>query len=391
MLDSRSIDIVYVANPFQTDNRTSSHHIARQLAASHRLLYIEPGGLRSPRVNRTDYSKIVNKLASVFKPLCEVEKNVYVKSLFILPFGRFSVIRYFNRLMARWTIGHMKRKIGMRKCILWCAVPTLAEIVDEIEHELLVYYCVDDFAAMPDVDIGYVGGLDRKLTESADIVFTPSKPLFEKKVKINPNSHLSPHGVDLEHFSKARTEGKKPADISDIHGAILGFFGLIEYWIDIELIIFIAQQLPEVSVLMIGRIAVDLEVYDIPANVRFLGVKPYEELPDYARCFDVALIPYVLNDQVYNANPIKLREYLATGKPVVSVRSPEMNKYESVINIADSYDEYVEHIKRILRDGDKVSAEERIAAVQNESWAARFDWIFSLINERLESKQKPEY
>src|SRR5207302_3834993 len=144
--------------------------------------------------------------------------------------------------------------------------------------------------------------------------------LLAGKRALNANTHLSPHGVDFDHFVKAQDPALPlPDDVADLVASkrpIVGFFGLIERWIELGLVAYLAQQRPDWTFLMIGRVAVpEADVPRLP-NLRFLGRRPYESLPAYGRAFSAAIIPYHLTPQVMHANPIKLREYLAMGKPI---------------------------------------------------------------------------
>ena len=129
---------------------------------------------------------------------------------------------------------------------------------------------------------------------------------------------------------------------------IVGFFGLIEQWIDLDLIDEIAVRRPQWSIVLIGRMAVPGHPVCNRPNVHLLGKRPYDELPAYGKAFDAAIIPYHLTQQVLHANPIKLREYLAMGKPVVSVSTPEIDKYADVVEIARSREDFIAKLDGVL-------------------------------------------
>ena len=148
---------------------------------------------------------------------------------------------------------------------------------------------------------------------------------------------------------------------------IVGFFGLIERWIDLDLVGWLAEQRPNWSFVMIGRVAVPAETLPRLPNLHFLGKRPYAELPHYGGQFDAAIIPYRLTKQVYHANPIKLREYLAMGKPVVSVSTPEIDKYADVVTIARSREEFLSRLDEVLGQPDTPAASaRRVARVASE-------------------------
>jgi len=381
-------DIVYFSNDWDADNRTSSHHIARQIARNNRLLYVESSGLRSPNASARDVKKIFRKICKALYGIRRIDENTFVYSPMLLPFHKFKVIQWINKHMLVHSLRNICKKLKFEHPILWIIIPHMFVVAGSLNEKLRVYYCVDDFSSLPGVDPDSVAQFDTLLTKEADIIFTPSEPLYRKKKEINVNTFLSPHGVDIEHFSKALKEGLSiPDDMAVIKKPIIGFFGLIEKWIDLELIKYIARMKPEWSIVLIGRVAQDISGFSSLSNVHFLGAKPYGSLPCYAKAFNVAVIPYVLNNQVFNANPIKLREYLSMGKPVVSVRTPEVEKFADVVKISDTYDDFVSNITQALKETSEQCVKQRTEKVKDSSWDKRFERISDIVNQALEKKR----
>jgi len=380
-------DIIYFSNDWDADNKTSSHHIAEQLAKHNRLLYVESSGLRAPKSSAHDIRRIGRKIGKFFKGARKVGDSVYVFSPMLIPLHRFGFIRALNQRILVSSLSSMCRQLGFKNPIVWIVIPHMVTVIGKLQEKLVVYYCVDSFSSLPNVESSAIAQYDQELTKKADIIFTPSQPLYEEKKQVNANTFLSPHGVDVEHFGKVQDANLPiPEDIARIKKPIIGFFGLIEHWVDLKLIRYIAERKPEYSLVLIGRVAQDINgLKDIP-NVYFLGPRNYEELPAYAKAFDVALLPYVLNKQVYNANPIKLREYLAGGKPVVSVTSPEIEKFRDVIAIADSYEDFVFCIESSLKENSAQKIKSRIDKVIDCSWEGRFDNIAKIVHSFLENK-----
>jgi len=313
------------------------------LSKSNRLLYIEASGLRAPDASVHDIKRIFSKLKKIFIGARKVSDNVRVYSPLIIPFHKYAFIKRINKFILVYSIKRVAKRLGFKKPILWIVIPHMSVVINNLDEKLVVYYCVDDFSSLPGVDAKAILEHDVAVTEKADVIFTPSQPLYEKKTKMNSNTYLSPHGVNIDHFAKVFNKDiDVPEEMRGFDKPIIGFFGLIERWIDLELIKYVAQAKPQCSIVLIGRVVQDISSFDGIKNVHFLGAHPYDLLPNYAKLFDVAVIPYKLNEQVYNANPIKLREYLAMGKPVVSVRSPEMEKFSDVIYISDGYKEFVD-------------------------------------------------
>ena len=170
--------------------------------------------------------------------------------------------------------------------------------------------------------------LERQLIRKADLVIVSSEKLRATKSAYNPGTVLVRHGVALDHFREALLPGTRvPDDIAALPRPILGYFGLMaEDWIDIDLMAHVARHFSSGSMVLLGKVTTDLSpaLRHHPSNVHVLGRKPFADLPSYCKGFDVAINPFPLNEVTLNSNPLKVREYLAAGLPVVSTRIPEV-------------------------------------------------------------------
>jgi glycosyltransferase involved in cell wall biosynthesis len=377
--------VLYFGNDWFAENRTSSHQIARWLAKRYRVYYIECPGLRAPKASGRDLRKIWNKLWKFFKGGTEVSERLEVRTLLQLPLHRFALVRWLNKVVMLTTLRLLLWRNGVRRPVCWFLLPHLPAVVGALGERLSVYYCIDDYAALPDVNVDAVAAMDAETTRKADLVFVASDTLLEAKRKLNPAARVSPHGVDFDHFAAAQDDGLSiPADVADLSGPVVGFFGLIESWIDLDLIDYLAERRPHWTFVMVGRVAVPEDRVPRRPNVHFLGKRPYDELPAYAKRFDAAVIPYRLTRQVLHSNPIKLREYLATGKPVVSVSTPEIDKYADVVEVARSPEEFLAKLDDVLsRPPSAEEVRRRMDRVAAESWDARLREVIRVIEDRL--------
>ena len=319
---NRKPPILYFGNDWFAENRTSSHHIARWLSQDYSVYYIECPGLRAPQGSSRDLKKIVQKLLKVTSSACQVPEGLKVKTLFQIPFHRFASVRWLNKRLIAGSIRWLNWREGIKNPISWFTIPHVPSLVGSMGEELSVYYCTDDHGSMTGVNERAVRAMDEETTRRASLVFVTSATLLEGKRNLNPNVFVSPHGVHVEHFGQAQDE-RLPvaADVAGLPRPVIGFFGLIEPRIDIELIDYLAEQRPEWTFLLIGRVAIPPHLLPGRSNIHFIGKRPYESLPSYGRIFDATIIPYRQNRFNFHANPLKLREYLAMGKPVVSVRT----------------------------------------------------------------------
>jgi glycosyltransferase involved in cell wall biosynthesis len=320
-----------------------------------------------------------------------VEQGIQVRTLLQVPFHRFAFVRWLNRWIIWATLKWLMWREGIRQPITWFMVPHLSAVVGRLNEKLSVYYCIDDYAALPEVNQAAVRAMDEDMARKADVVFVSAETLLERKLAVNKHTYFSPHGVDVELFGLAQDEQIAiPADTAHLPGPVVGFFGLIEEWVDFELIDYLAEQRPHWTFLFIGRVAVPDAKLPRRPNVHFIGKRPYESLPAHGKQFDVALIPFRLTEVILHANPLKLREYLAMGKPIVSVSTPEIDKYADVVEIAHSREAYLAKLDAVLsRPHSAEDVRRRIERVAAESWDSRLREVLEVIRTHLEPASNP--
>ena len=377
---NRKPPILYFGNDWFAENRTSSHHIARWLAKDYSVYYIECPGLRAPQGSSRDFKKMAQKLLRSIRRPVSVPEGLKVKTLFQIPFHRFASVRWLNKRLIAGSIRWLNWREGIKNPISWFTIPHVPSLVGSMGEELSVYYCTDDHGSRTDVNERAVRAMDEETTRRASLVFVTSGTLLEGKRNLNPNVFVSPHGVHVEHFGRAQDE-RLPvaADVSGLPRPVIGFFGVIEPRIDVELIDYLAEQRPQWTFLLVGRVAIPPHLVPNRSNIHFIGKRPYESLPSYGRIFDATIIPYRQNRFNFHANPLKLREYLAMGKPIVSVRTPEIEKYADVVELADSREEFLLRLDKILSGADSAdSIHQRMSRVAPESWENRFQAVHAM-------------
>jgi glycosyltransferase involved in cell wall biosynthesis len=169
---------------------------------------------------------------------------------------------------------------------------------------------------------------------------------------------------------------------------VIGFYGLIEDWIDLDLIADLAERRPEWTFLMIGRLAVNPGRLTSLSNVVFAGPQPYGSLPGWAKAFDVAIIPYRMTRQVVNSAPLKLREYLATGKPVVAVPAPEIERFAGLVRTAQGTEQFIQAIEDALAHDTEAERVRRIEATSAMTWEARVSEVVEIVERRVRQKER---
>jgi glycosyltransferase involved in cell wall biosynthesis len=234
-----------------------------------------------------------------------------------------------------------------------------------------VYQRTDRYEDYTEQTRNYIEAADRWLSTRADLILYASTALYEEESARKPKSLLVSHGVELAHFDRMKaSEASPPPDIANLRRPVVGFFGDIEgnTTVDLDLIARVAHVLSNVSFVFVGRVVTDLgAVRDLP-NVYFLGKKPYMDVPRYGAQFDVAIMPWKQNRWIHYCNPIKLKEYLALGLPVVSTEFPEALQYRDVIYIARNAEEFIRGIQDAIRGDELGTMQTRRARVATDSW-----------------------
>jgi glycosyltransferase involved in cell wall biosynthesis len=364
--------VVYFGNEWFAENRTSSHHIARRLAQQVKMLYVDSPGMRPPSASGRDLRRIWNKLTQAMRLPEQVQPGLWHCTVPQLPWRKLPGAQRLNRWFGAWAVRRAMRHAGIDRAMLWFVVPHPSFMLDAIPHESAIYYCIDDYAAHPGVDVERIRACDAELTRRADHVFVAPPALVAAKQAVNPSTSYSPHGVDVELFAKTQAQSTPvPKVAAALSGPVVGYFGLIAAWTDVELIEYLAQNRPDWNFLLVGHASVDVSSLARLRNVTLVGPQPYESLPGWAKAFDVAIIPYRLNQQVRNANPLKLREYLATGKPVVSVATLEVERFGDLVRVAHGRESFLAQVELALADDDPNLRNQRMDAVRSMSWEHR--------------------
>ncbi len=359
---------------------TSKHHIMHLLAEENIILWVNYHASRTPKATASDLQYMMLKLKQVVKGLQNPRKNLFVLTPLVIPLPAKQWARQLNRHLLIIQIKRATSKISHGFPIqIWSFTPDVAYVLGHFNEEKVVYYCVDDHASFTGYDKEQVLRDEKELCSRSDLVITTSMALHKAKSPWNPNTILVPHGVDYQHFKRAVTEELPcPEDLKPIPKLRLGFFGLIRDWVDIELLAKVAEKRPKWNFVIIGDndSSIDIKKYATLSNIHFLGRKPYSELPSYCRYLDVGLIPFKINDLTYAVNPIKLREYLSAGLPVVSTPMPEVMLYKDLVEIADSPESFEKAIERCLEKGSTQQKIARMEAMANETWEAKLQIIY---------------
>ena len=368
----RPTGIICFAKDWHEDP-TSNHHVLRELAKSRRVLWLNSVGTRTPKLSSgRDLGKIRRKLTEFARGPVNVENDLWVFSPLVLPLPHSAAARRVNQQILRATVAMLRRRLGLHDFQLWTFLPNVADYVGTLGEELSVYYCVDEWSMFTYLDGTATVDAERELLERVDCVFAINHALADKKREVNPETHVSPHGVDHEVFARALDPATRvPADLAALPRPVIGFYGTIQDWVDLELIAELARRRPAWSFALLGQQLVDTAAVAGLPNVHLMGRKPHEDLPAYCKGFDVGLIPYRQIERMAFVNPIKLREYLSAGLPVVSTPVPEVVRHAAWCEIGASADDLELAIARVIAEDSPEDRRARSEAMVNETWASR--------------------
>ncbi len=354
-----------------TGDPLSKTHLMRVLSKDNRILWINAIANRMPTTSSKDISRIYKKLKAFTEPICEVEPNIFVLNPLAIPaYGSKAIVALNQRSLVR-QVKKAMRKLGFSDVINMVFNPAAGMVAGKLGEKQLIYYCVDEYTAF--TGSAALKDIEEDLFRRSDVVIVSAEKLYGSKKQFNSNTHIIRHGTDWHHFRTALDAATKiPGEIAGLPRPIIGFHGLLADWVDFDLIKKTAEHFKTGSVVLIGKIAVDAEekvkVLDEVENIHFLGRKPYAELPAYCKGFDVALNPFTINELTLAANPLKVREYLAAGLPVVSTDIPEVRVLADCL-VGEDHEDFIAKIEMALaapRDRETVSD-----AIRQESWEAK--------------------
>lgn len=348
------------------------------------VLLVNAIGMRMPLPGRTTqpFRRIMRKLRSmvrfVRKPVPELpDFHVFTPVLF--PFYGVAWARDLNARLVRAQVKFAAWMIGIEDPVVLVTLPTAWDVVRDLPRSRLVFNRSDKASEFAEADRPAIAALEDQLLRRADVVLYVSRSLMEEeRDRAGSRAHFLDHGVDLDHFDPKRYSSE-PDDLGSIPHPRIGFFGALrDNLVDFDLLERIARELPEAQLVLIGDATSSMQRFASLPNVHWLGFRPYESIPSYGAGFDVALMPWRDNEWIRNCNPIKLKEYLALGLPVVSSDFPEVHRYGAVVRIAADPQQFVELVKATLEDGGLGTAQLRRDSVREASWDARAEQLLEV-------------
>ena len=306
----------------------------------------------------------VNKQEKSFLSISKREDKLWV----LVPHLPEGLNKQETNAMQKEMLNVFLKDKNISNFIFWYYTPMALEISASYYPDLTIYDCMDELSAFknapPELTL-----MEKELLRRADVVFTGGHSLYEAKKNRHQNIHPFPSSIDKKHFQKARTQKTQPQDQVNIAGPRLGFYGVIDERFDYKLIGEAATLKPDWQFILIGPIVkINPDILPKNSNIHYLGGKSYEQLPEYLSGWDVAMIPFMLNESTRFISPTKTPEYLAAGIPVISTPIRDVvNPYGKlgVVNIVRNAREFV------------IAAETELQNKNRQKWQAKVDSFLS--------------
>ena len=353
---------------------SSTQHLFKQLAKQHQVIWINSIGMRKPTFRLIDLKRVFNKLKSLFlskrsSPNAKTTDHSHnldltAHTLAVLPWHDNLIVRLYNK----W-IFNKKGFIGEEPIVYWLSVPTAISLISPREQDKVIYYCGDDFSALAGVDHKMVAPFERELIKKADTIYVVSERLANKMPKSKVK--MLSHGVDLALFT---TQTAKASELEQISKPIIGFYGSLNAWLDKALLLTLAKERPEYQLVLIGNLIEDFSELLKLDNVTHIKAVEHHRLASFSQHWQVSILPFVDNEQIRSCDPLKLKEYIATGTPIVTTRFAAVNPYRETILIADTHQGFIDRIDYAVSLSKSQNLNWRTNQSQqanNHSWQAK--------------------
>jgi glycosyltransferase involved in cell wall biosynthesis len=372
----------------------SKNHLMRRFArAGNKVIFVNSISMGLASIKSKDLlPRIKRKLKSYAKLARTTEEGITVVSPFVIPFFGSRAATATNRRLLTTQIKSLAKRRGLTRPILWIAIPTAIEVAGKLDESLVIYHVSDKYDANTmdhATDPALIRRLHERAIDAADLIFYSSRKLFDEVTRGRERSYLLEQAVDFDHWARVSGgEIQVAPEIEKIPHPRVGYFGAIEPWlVDQDLIKQAARERPDWNWIFVGNKSRGLEIENLP-QAHFLPPVSYQELPNYAAGFDVCVLPWDTNVAFTSyGSAIKVREYLASGKPVVISPLPEYESMSEVLRIARSRAQFLELVDDALREQGTELAQKRQAAVRDGTWDARAEWVSELIERALAARQ----
>ena len=350
-------------------------HLASQFSKKYNVIYVSPLQFQ-----------VSNNKAKHFSNILKLTKKINDEGMLLLQFPflpcwKFNFLRNFNHYLWAKAVNLFLLNNKISIDILWLNSPEQLSFFNKFSFKLVTYHCLDENESFY-APFKYTEPI---IFKNSDLVIATAPLLVEKALKYNNNVHLIPNGAELDHFrSVLEKKFKIPNDISHLKKPIIGYIGTVADWMDYEILEHIYDKL-NVTIVLIGPVesskAISMEKQ---GKIVLLNRKPYKELPAYLYHFDLCIIPFIDNELTRAVDPIKIYEYLAAGKEVVSTPLPPLKRFSKFIDLESDPKLFCDAVNRIIENPTSLEKSKTLSLeMENHSWKARAENIMNIFEENL--------
>ncbi|MFZ5830721.1 MAG: glycosyltransferase [Planctomycetota bacterium] len=354
---------------------SSCQHLIRQLLPKYRVCWVNTIGMRPPRLDVYTIRRGAEKLRIWFRsrqqPGDSNNGNLTVHNPRMWPW----IARRHDRWLNRHLLELQLRPVldaAASPVVAITTVPNVADLIDRLPVARWVYYCVDDFSNWKGMDAAAIKSMESQLVQRADVIVAASPKLQESLRKRGRDALLLTHGVDLEHWEVARSAlvaSQPVAELEGLESPLVLFWGSINWQLDVEFLRRLSAEMPSGTIALVGpKSDVDPRVFDLPRLV-WIPPVPYDRLPQLAAKADVLVMPYLNGPGLDESQPLKLKEYLAAGKPAVVRDLPANRVWSEALDLVRTPGEFSERVRERLLEGLPASQANARRPLANESWA----------------------
>ncbi len=367
---------------YWNSNPHSRYHISKEFSKNSRILWVNSIGHRFPSLkNRKGWLLIGRKIKSYFIFFRRPESNFYVLSPLTIPVFKGKLINKINAEFLWIQIVIAAKLIGIKKEYYFVSSPSFGMIYSKLKNAFVIYYYSDLYTAFRELKHKKeIEENDLRLIAISKLVYGASKKICENLLYKDVHIKYLPHAVNKNHFEKFN--GTIPGDIKNIPHPIIGYYGTITDSNDWEIIDYCSKERPSYQFVFIGKKFISIPELEKRSNIHFVNKVPYELIPLYGKQFDVAIMFWVMRKWIQNSSPLKLLEYFALKKPVVSVDIPEVReRFGDLVYIAKDKKEFLSGIDKALSDENKSIIEKYNVILSEYSWEKVVNTIYDDIGE----------
>ncbi len=353
---------------YWNSNPHSRYHIAKQFSKNSKVLWINSIGTRFPSIKKKNGIKlIIRKFKSYLIYFRKPEKNFYVVSPITIPVFKGKFAARINTEILWLQIKLFIKILRLKNIHFFVSSPSFGILADKIKRFFCIYYYSDLYVAYRELKHkNEMILLDKKVYDISKLIYCASDKICSTLGSNGKTPKYLPHSVDLDHFNKI---SPIPKELMKIPHPIIGYYGTLSDSNDWEIIDFISEQRPSYNFVFIGKKFISLPELEERKNIHFIDKISYQDIPAYGSCFDVAIMFWILREWILHSSPLKLLEYFALGKPVVSVDIPEVkNKYGNVVLISNDKYSFLENIDKALMSDRLILRRRYDEILKNHSW-----------------------